>query len=130
MIQTFVDKFIDNRPVVEAVFAEKHVHNYIDIVKTVVNVLHDPDEYNSIDPDRIEVIDHGDYQGTLLFVIGASGYQPDDYWAVKVYYGSCSGCDTLQAIHEYSDDKPTPEQVQDYYTLALHVVQGLTKIGE
>ena len=65
-----------------------------------------------------------------MFVIAARGYQPSDYWYVKISYGSCSGCDTLEAIRAYSDDPPTPEQIDDYLTLALHIVQGLKKMGD
>ena len=35
---------------------------------------------------------------------------------MKVGYGSCSGCDTLEGIRYYNDDKPTEEQVRDYAT--------------
>lgn len=68
-------------------------------------------------------------QGALVYVIGATGYQPDKYWYVKVGYGSCSGCDTLEAIREYQDGKPTERQVNKYMTLALHIVQGLRLMG-
>lgn len=67
------------------------------------------DECDAPHPERIHQIDDGDYQGTLIFVIGAGGYQPSRYWYVKVGYGSCSGCDTLQAIRGYEDDAPTKE---------------------
>jgi hypothetical protein len=74
------------------------------------------------DPGRIHQIDDGDYQGTYVFVVAAQGYQPSTYWATKVSYGSCSGCDTIQAIWD-------GEGEEDYYTLALHMVQGLQKIA-
>ena len=77
------------------------------------------------DPERIHRIDDGNYQGTLVYVIGEKGYQPDKYWYVKVDYGSCSGCDTLEGIRDYTDDAPTDEQAKDYMTVALHIVQGM-----
>jgi hypothetical protein len=129
VIQEFVDRFMAKKPELEAKFREAHPSEYIDIVKAVVEVV-TTDEYNDIDPSRIHTIDDGDYQGTLLFVIAAKGYQPSDYWSVFVSYGSCSGCDTLQAIHDYGSDAPTDDQVSQYMTLALHIVQGLKKIGE
>ena len=49
---------------------------------------------------------------------------------MKVGYGSCSGCDTLEGIRHYNDDKPTEEQVRDYMTLALHIVQGMKRMGD
>ena len=128
MIQEFVDRFMAKKDEISAVFSDKHPHEYIDIVASVISVLHDPDSYNSIDPDRIHEIDDGSRHGTLVYVIAESGYQPNDYWYVKVYYGSCSGCDTLQSIRRCSDEKPTAEQVEDYMTLALHIVQGMKKM--
>jgi hypothetical protein len=129
MIKEFAEKFESNKAKVEGFFREKHPEDYKEVVKNVVSVLAD-DEYGSIDPERIHVIDDGDYQGTLLFVIAATGYQPSDYWYVKVSYGSCSGCDTLQSISGYSDERPNDEQIKDYMTLALHIVQGLKKMGD
>lgn len=129
MIKGFVDLWEARKHEVRAAFQAKHPDGYAEVVKNVVRVLN-TDNYRSIDPDRIHLIDDGDYQGTLVFVIAATGYQPSDYWYVKVSYGSCSGCDTLEAIREYSNEPPTDEQVRDYMTLALHIVQGLKKMGD
>lgn len=129
MIQKFVDRYMANKHELEKQFSEKHPEDYKEIVKAVITILNDTQEYGSPDPERIHEIDDGDYQGTLLYIIGASGYQPSKYWAVKVYYGSCSGCDTLQAIRGYSSEQPNDEQVKDYMTLALHIVQGIKEIG-
>lgn len=128
MIKEFIDEFEMRRDDLRAIFSEKHPDSYRDIVAAVVRTI-TSDLYNAIDPDRIHEIDDGDYQGTLLYVIGAKGYQPSDYWYVRVSYGSCSGCDTLQSINDYSSDKPTERQVDDYMTLALHIVQGLHKMS-
>lgn len=124
MIQEFVDRFMQARGALAARFKGEHPGSYQEIVKAVVDLVKG-DAYGHMDPDRISVIDHGDYQGTLLFVIPAVGYQPDEYWYVKVGYGCCSGCDTLAGIRGYDDGPPSDGQVQDYMTLALHVVQGL-----
>jgi len=97
---------------------------YIDIVRIVIEAVHNG--YGTPDPETIHQIDDGDYQGTLLFIIPEDCYQPHDYWYVKVFYGSCSGCDTLLNIIDCSYDKE--QQVNDLFTLALHVVQGLKKM--
>jgi hypothetical protein len=34
------------------------------------------------------------------------------------------------AIRSYSDGPPQDEQVRDYMTLALHIVQGLREMGD
>lgn len=72
-------------------------------------------------------IDNGHYQGTMIFIIPNDNYHPsvEDYIMTDTYYGSCSGCDTLQAIGGYTDDLPTDEQVKDYMSLALHLVQKM-----
>jgi len=129
MIEDFIKKWEAGKLEIEKSFRNSHPDEYKTIVKAVVGVLGADSDYGVPDPERIHVIDDGDYQGTLLFVIAAKGYQPNDYWAVKVGYGSCSGCDILQSISDYSTDPPSDEQVKDYMTLALHIVQGLKKIG-
>lgn len=125
MIQEFIDAFMANKDQIREEFAKKHPDGYADVVRAVINAIGSEDSYGKPDPGRIHQIDDGDYQGTLLFVIAANGYQPDDYWFVKVGYGSCSGCDTLQAISDYSSEPPTEAQLDQYMILALHVVQGL-----
>ena len=138
MIEEFTKRWFSHNHLVREQFEKEIPSSYSDIVKAVVTMLHDEDDYGSIDPKRIHSIDDGDYQGTLLYVIGASGYQPSDYWYVKVGYGSCSGCDTLQAITdgEWSCDTDEEkaawkkETVDKLMTLALHIVQGLKKMGE
>lgn len=130
MIKEFVDRFMEKKLELQAVFAAKHPEDYKDVVKAVVSVLNNSEDYVSIDPNRIHEIDDGHYQGMLVYVIGATGYQPSEYWYVKVDYGSCSGCDTLLEIRRYSDEKPTEKQVQDYMALALHVVQGIKRMGD
>lgn len=129
MIQSFIEKFEENRSTVRKLLSEKHPGGYEDIVKIVCSAVGEEDDYASPDPNRVHRIDDGDYQGTLVFIIGAYGYQPSQYWAVKISYGSCSACDTFQSIcySEYSDI-PTEAQVNDYMTLAIHVLQGLKEV--
>lgn len=127
MIPQFVQAWHSRKGEIEANFRAGHPANYLAIVKSVIEILGNTGSTfcDTPDPDRITVIDHGDYQGTLLFVIGAQGYQPSRYWYVLVSYGSCSGCDTLEGIRDYSSEIPSNQQVRDYMTLALHVLQGL-----
>jgi hypothetical protein len=129
MIQEFVDRFMRNQDELRRRFSSTPPDIYYDVVRHVVEVVRDENKYDTLDPERIHTIDDGDYQGTLLFVIAASGYQPYQYWYVKVSYGSCSGCDTLESIRNYEyNQPPTEKQVDDYMTLALHIVQGLKEM--
>lgn len=80
---------------------------YDDLVRVVVSMLHEPDGYGTPDPERVTAIDHGDYQGTRVYVIAADGYQPRLHWYARVSYGSCSGCDFFEGVREnveYDDD--------------------------
>lgn len=79
-----------------------------------------------LDPGRITEVDHGDYQGTLVYVIGATGYQPNEYVVTKVHYGSCSVCDTLKSILE--DTHNQEQQLDDLLILCLHIIQQMKLI--
>jgi hypothetical protein len=128
MIKTFANKFIEEGDVVEEklreLLSKDQLFAYGDLVRLVVEVLDTED----LDPERIHTIDDGDYQGTLLFIIARKGYQPDMYHSVKVYYGSCTVCDTLQSIlsEDYrASDFAMQQAVDDLKTLCLHIVQDL-----
>lgn len=129
MIEEFVKRWEDKKHLLRERYTKERPSNYGEIVRNVVELLHDENKYDSIDPKRIHEIDDGDYQGTLVFVIASSDYQPNDYWYVRVYYGSCSGCDTLEALRGWDDDAPIPKEETDgYMTLSLHIVQQLKKM--
>ena len=128
MIQEIVDRFMANKDAIRAEFANKFPSEYVEIVQAVVKHV-TSEAYSDLDPQRIHTINDGSYQGTLVYVIGAKGYQPSDYWYVKVGYGSCSGCDTLESIRGYSDEI-SESKLDDLMTLALHIVQGLKKMGD
>jgi hypothetical protein len=132
MDKDIIARFDAKREHLRAAFKAKHPDSYLDVVTELVRAIADEDEYGcgeyNLDPDRITVIDHGDYQGSMLFVIAAKGYQPSDYWATECSYGSCSGCDTLEGIREYSGEAPTDAQANDYLTLALHLAQKMQRL--
>lgn len=132
MIQHAIDRFNEKKAELSAKLHKKHPEEYADLVKLVVETLTE-DTYEvgalRMDPNRIHEIDDGDYQGTLIYIIAENGYQPDRYWSTCVSYGSCSGCDTLLGINQYdTTTPPTDAQVEDYLTLALHLVQHLRQI--
>jgi len=128
MIQKFVDTFMNAEQDVRAELVQAPPGGYLDLVSRLVTLVHDDNEYSSPDPARIHVIDDGDYQGTLLFIISGSGYQPSRFWSIKVSYGSCSGCDTFESIREYGSGPLSEQQVQDYWTLMLHMVQRMAEV--
>lgn len=130
MIKEFVERWEKNKPAIKEYFQKQHPEEYKDIVKLVIENITDNDRYNNTpDPERIHEINDGDYQGTLLYIIAEKGYQPNKYYSVYVSYGSCSGCDTLEALRSWNKP-PTDEQIDGYMQLALHIVQGLKVVGE
>lgn len=131
MISEFVETFNANKDKMRRVFRESFPSDYEGIVREVVKAVNGYGEsgFREPDPDNIHVIDDGDYQGTLLFIIPERTYQPHEYWYVRVWYGSCSGCDALMSIEHRCGTEPTDQQLDDVMTLALHVVQGMRKMG-
>lgn len=93
----------------------------IALLNKVINVDLDWDEFNT---EKVHEIDDGNYQGTLVFLVPESRYQPDRYFYTMVWYGSCSYCDTLQSIQsENLGGYPTDDQVKDYMALCLNMLQ-------
>lgn len=135
MIKYCIKKWDKNKNILEEKIKSDTNLNHCDyeyLVKLVVdNILNSgiEDDYNGWDSGNITVIDNGDYQGTQLFMIPAKTYQPSssEYLLTYQYYGSCSGCDTLQAIQEWNDDKPTEEQVKDYMILCKDIICNMIK---
>lgn len=135
MITEFIKKWEANKHLIERQFAEKHPKDYKEIVKAVIEILDDKEDYSRTpNSEIIHEINDGDYQGTLIYLIPERTYQPSNYWYVKVGYGSCSGCDTLEAIKADNDGEwaapPNKRQTKDYMTLALHIIQKLRKMEE
>ena len=100
---------------------------YKDLVKlTVMFILNDENEWNE---DKIKEIDDGDYQGTLLYLIPEDTYQPNssEYLMTFVEYGSCSGCDTLQAIQCFLDTKDRDKNIDDLMNLCKDLICNMIK---
>lgn len=133
MLKIVVEKWWKNKNKLEASYRFKTGWNscsYLDIVKETINsILNDNDGYTKWDIEHITEIDNGDYQGTLLYLIPENTYQPssDEYLMTYVYYGSCSGCDTLQAIQEWSEGPLKEDQIKEFMMLSLHLLENMIK---
>ena len=125
MVTKFIDRFQEIKKDLLEQFSEKEPDSYEDIFIQTIKMMFDSNSYDVPDYGRITIIDHGCYQGTQLFIVGASGYQPSKYWVSKVYYGSCSGCDTFQAYSDY--DNPE-ESAPHMVTMALHMIESMKEI--
>lgn len=108
---------------------------YLDLVIAVVEHVLNPSDNDydfKWDSKNITMIDNGDYQGTLLFLIPQDTYQPYeyDYLITYVNYGSCSGCDTLMFIQSSGicdEDYLTDKQVEDYMVLCKDILTNIKK---
>lgn len=133
MLKIVVEKWWKNKKKLENVYRTGTTWNsctYLDIVKETINtILNDNDEYPKWDIEHITQIDNGDYQGTYLYLIPENTYQPsaDEYLMTYVYYGSCSGCDTLQAIQDWRGNLLNEEQIKEFMTLSLHLLENMIK---
>lgn len=136
MIQELVKQWEENKHKLAEYFKttkQEEYSSYKQIVTKVFEIcLPKADDYSGFDLSKMTVIDDGNYQGTQIFIIPKDTYQPSvgEYVMTNTYYGSCSACDALEAIHKYKYDLPTDKQVKMYMTLALHLVQKLKWLGE
>jgi hypothetical protein len=109
---------------------------YYDLVKLAIDCIlnHSTEDYEDCgyshkwDTENITVIDNGDYQGTLLFMIPAKCYQPSEceYLLTFAGYGSCGGCDALLSIVEFAYEM-TDEIARDLLTLCKHLIENIVK---
>ena len=132
MITEIIKKWEENKLKLEEYFKttkQKEYTNYKTIVQKIFELIINTseDNYENFAIGKMTVIDDGDYQGTQIFIVPKDTYQPSakDYIVTDTYYGSCAGCDTLQAILSYDDELPSESQVKEYMTLALHIVQKM-----
>ena len=131
MLKIVIEKWWKNKSKLENAYRTKLGWNscsYRDIVKETIDVILN-DENNEWDIGHITEIDNGDYQGTYLYLIPENTYQPSasEYLMTYVYYGSCSGCDTLLAIQEWGEGLLKEKQIKEFMTLSLHLLENMIK---
>lgn len=147
MIKEFIDAWNKNNSLLLEDFKKEIPVDYKEILCRLIEVVINPyikelsdyPMHKGIDIQDITVIDNGDYQGTLLFIMPFDCCQPEpnDYIFTAVNYGSCSGCDTFQSIessyHLYAYDENERDiegAAKDFQTLALHLLQHFKYISE
>ena len=141
MIKYCIEKWDKNKDLLRSVLDNNKLLNHVlnknddpleyleykDLVKlTVMFILNDENEWNA---NKIKEIDDGDYQGTLLYLIPEDTYQPNssEYLMTFVEYGSCSGCDTLQAIQCFLDTKSRDKSIDDLMNLCKDLICNMIK---
>lgn len=135
MNKHFVKAWDENKHLLEEYIKTHNQDEYDDyeeLVKLVIEKVLNNYKDLSFKTDDIVEIDFGDYQGTLIYVFHEDICQPDtdETFYTSVDYGSCSGCDTLQSINDYSNELPTEDQVKQYMDLCLHLIQNIKCFGD
>lgn len=142
MIKFCLDQWEKNKYKLKTTFESEdfakrfHDCEYEDLVVLVVDKILNPGidfDWDCWDSTRITMVDNGDYQGTLLFLIPRNTYQPseDDYLMTYVGYGSCCGCDTLLQIRDvegdYDSELLNEVQIKDLMTLCKDLVTNMIR---
>ena len=138
MIKFCVEQWDKNRERLRAHLTERTdlaTCTYGSLVKAVVEYIFNDEEKPywkaRWDHNKITAIDNGDYQGTLIYVIPRDIYQPDadEYLMTFVYYGSCSGCDSLQYLQAGVgyDEKACDREVEQFMALCRDIVSNTIK---
>lgn len=131
MIKKFVELFEKNKMKLREVIANTEQSEYDEYKKLFALVIKTCFE-GEYEFEDITEIDYGHYQGTLILVFHEDTYQPssnETYYTI-IEYGSCSGCDTLLRISGYDSGIPEKEQVDDYMTLCLEMVQEIKSFAK
>ena len=135
MTRIMKERWDINKDTLRAVLAERTDLNtcqYEDLVKltfeTIYNTAVTGFDYK-LGLEHITVVDDGVYQGTLLFLIPFDTYQPNEHEYIMTYvgYGSCSGCDALQAVQGWGKEKPTGEQLDGFMDICRDLICNAIK---
>lgn len=128
MLKYCVDKWEANKEVLREALTkrmagdDRFLGSYGELVSMIIRHIlnHNAAADEPVWNEKPHIIDDGDYQGTLLFLIARDCYEPSccDYLLTCVHYGSCSYCDAFEAAR-FSDNR-----VSDLMTLALHIIQN------
>lgn len=137
MIKYALEKWEENKEVLRNTIQQteknmRSVWDYEEIVKLTCHCIFNEkviDGDPKINIDGITMIDNGDYQGTLLFMLPFDTDQPAEYEYLMTYvgYGSCSGCDTLQRIQLdeiYYNDETEKDLVDSYLSICKDIVSN------
>jgi len=134
MILEIINKWEKNKSKLEEYFKttkQEEYQCYETIVRKIFEICINVSDRNcdNFNLDKLTVInDAFYYDGTQIFIIPKNDIQPcaDDYIVTDTRYGSCSASDTLKRISMNSDETiPNEEQLKEYMTLALHLVQKM-----
>ena len=128
MIAEFIETFMTKSKLLEERFIEKFPSSYYDVMYETIKLLNDPADYESPDPERIQKISDSGHHGNLFFIVGDCDYEPGKHWIIKLAYGSCSACDTLEKLKFTKELGNEDKAIKGVMTLALHIVQQIREV--
>ncbi len=122
MIKEFLKHWDNNKDKLEEYIRTSDTEFYYDdLVKLIFEIILQSENF---DTSKMTIIDHGNYQGLIIYIVPKDIYSPYiwDYVYTFVGYGSCSYCDTIHNILTLKDKE---QKVREYMSLCLHIFQNM-----
>lgn len=124
MITAITDRIIESKELIMQRCKMPFIENdYSDLVKVVA-------EFGSCQAEPMDCLNvseqnFGSSSGSCVYIIGTR----DDSWfyTVRTFYGTCAVCDALAYV---DDEVPESEQPHVFYTMCLHIAQGIRRVEE
>ena len=131
MIQIYIDNWYRNKDLLENYYRttpKSEYSNYENIVRKTIELVLNTGErgFNQFDLTKLCELKYGDYSGDYLYIIpkdSADDIRECIYFSI--YYGSCSGCDTLEGLNNYEKRLPDEQQIKEYMQLSLNIIQSI-----
>ena len=135
MTRIMKERWDANKDKLRAVLAEQTDLNECDyeyLVKLTFETIYNTSVTGldrKLDLKHITVIDDGDYQGTLVFLIPFDTYQPSEHEYIMTFvgYGSCNVCDALQAAQSWERGKLTEQQIVGFMDICGDLIFNAIK---
>jgi hypothetical protein len=134
MIREVIDNWNKRKDKLEKYLSntnQEEYNSYEKLVELLVKIILPEFDYR-----RIGELSFGEYQGIEIFIIPTTDYADslEELIYTHNYYGSCCGCDTLQAIQydygNYGEGLPTKKQVKEYMSLCLCLIENMKYFKE
>lgn len=122
MVKEILEEFNEHKNNLKLYFENNSQENYFEWSSFIRKVI-------SISLPTFELVkykERGSYQGEIEYSI----LKDNKLYEGETYYGSCSICDSLIAIHHYNNEKPTEKQVSAYMLLSLELIENLKEVKE
>ena len=120
MNKEILNEFEEHKNELKLYFENNNQEEYSewnDFIRKVINITLPTFEL-------VKYKERGSYQGEIEYSI----LKDNKLYEGETYYGSCSMCDSLIAISNYDNEKPTKKQVSAYMLLALELIEQLKEV--